>query len=254
MKIIAVANQKGGVGKTTTAVSLAHGLALRGREVLVVDLDPQGQCASALGMKQEPGVFDLLVSRKPIRDVARTTARDDLFLVPGNKRTSTAQTVLTLEQAGIDTLLSALIESLHNGGPDYVVIDTAPSVGGLQEMALWASHLVIVPTATDGLALEGVVEVVATLETLRTSRDWTGSILGVLPTFYDEVTRESQAVLAELRGLSSTLGDGLVLDAIHRATVLRECAAEGQTIFEYAQDSRAAREYAALVWRVLDCE
>jgi len=221
--------------------------------VLVVDLDPQGQCASALGMKQEPGVFDLLVSRKPLRDIARTTDREDLFIVPGNKRTSTAQTVLTLEQAGIDTLLAVMMESVRNGGPDYVVIDSAPSVSGLQEMALWAANHVVIPTATDGLALKGVVEVVATLETLRVKRHWPGGILGVLPTFYDKVTRESQAVLGELHELESELEmEGLILDPIHRATVLRECAAEGKTIFEYAEDSRAAREYAALVWRVLD--
>jgi len=82
MKTITVANQKGGVAKTTTAVSLAHGLAYRGKEVLLVDVDPQGQCASALGLEQEPGIFNLLVSGKPVRDVVRTTRRQGLYLIP----------------------------------------------------------------------------------------------------------------------------------------------------------------------------
>lgn len=251
MKILVVGNQKGGVGKTTTAISLAHGLALKGREVLVADLDPQGQCASALGLEQEPGVFDLLVARKALRDVVRTTGRKDLFLIPGNKRTSTAQNLLVLEQAGIDTLLAVLREEMSNGGPDYMVMDTAPSVGGMQEMALWAADFAVLPTACDGLAVEGVVEMVATLENLRHQRGWNGYILGVLPTFYDETTRESQIVLTELRG---SLGERFVLEPIHRATLLRECAANGKTVFEYAPESRAAQEYGALVWKVLDYE
>jgi chromosome partitioning protein len=250
--ILTVANQKGGVAKTTTSVNLAHGLALKGKEVLLIDVDPQGQCASALGLEQEAGVFNLLVTGKPLRDVVRTTGRKDLFLLPGNKRTSTAQSVLSMEASGkVDLLLSLLLENFRSGSPDYIVVDTAPSVGGLQEMALWAADSVLIPTATDGLATEGVVEVVATLESLRTQRDWQGRVLGILPTFYDEVTRESKVVMDDLR---EALGDTLILDPVHRATVLRECAAHGRTIFEYAATSRAAEEYAALVWKILDYE
>jgi len=250
MKIITVANQKGGVAKTTTAVNLAHGLAYRGQEVLLVDVDPQGQCASALGLRQEPGVFDLLVSSKPLRDVLRTTGRQRLYLIPGDKRTATAQTLLTLERPGeIGLLLEALRSGLNGNGPDYVVMDTAPSVGGLQEMALWSADGVIIPSATDGLAIEGVAEIVATLDRLAQRHQWQGAILGVLPTFYDDVTRESQTVLADLR---KSLGDELVLAPIHRATALRECAANGQTIFEWDAKGRAAQEYAHLVWKVVD--
>ena len=250
MKTITVANQKGGVAKTTTAVSLAHGLAYRGKEVLLVDVDPQGQCASALGLEQEPGIFNLLVSGKPVRDVVRTTRRQGLYLIPGDKRTATAQTLLALERAGeIGILLETLRSGLNGRGPDYVVMDTAPSVGGLQEMALWSADGVLIPTATDGLAIGGVAEIVATLERLAQRHQWQGTILGVLPTFYDEITRESQTVLADLR---TSLGEGLVLDPIHRATALRECAANGQTIFEWDARSRAAQEYAGLVWLVVE--
>lgn len=247
---ITIANQKGGVAKTTTAVTLAHGLALKGKEVLLIDVDPQGQCASSLGLEQEPGIFDLMIASKPLRDLVRNTSRENLFLIPGNKRTSTAEIVLASERYGADMLLTAITNGFRSRKvADYVIIDTAPSVSGLQEMALWAATTVIIPTATDGLATEGVVEVISTLEKLRKEFRWEGTVLGILPTFYDQVTRESKVVIEDLR---DSFGDDLILDPIHRATILRECAAHGETVFESAPKSRAAEEYAALVWNVID--
>jgi len=249
MHIIAVGNQKGGVGKTTTAVTLAHGLAVKGREVLLVDADPQGHCAVFLSRPQEPGLFDLLVAEAPLRDVVRTTGRPRLWLLPGNKRSSTAAAVLEAERAGIDTLRQALIDRFNGSAPDYVILDTPPSVGagGLQEMALFAADSVLIPVAVDFAAVVGALQLAETMKRLR-GHGWQGGILGVLPTFYDERTRESQENLEELR---RRFGE-LVLPPIHRATVLRECSAAGRTIFEFAPKSRAAEEYARLVWEVLD--
>lgn len=247
MTVIAVANQKGGVGKTTTAVTLAHGLAIKGREVLLVDADPQGNCAVFLGREQEPGLFNLLVAGMPLRDVVRASGRDHLWLLPGTKRTGTAQTVLASEGAGLDTLLCALKGRLNGNEPDYIIIDTAPSVGGLQEMALFAADIVIIPVAVDFAALVGALQIVQTLNKVRQA-GWSGGIFGILPTFHDDQTRESRTNLEELHRRFKDL----VLSPIHRATMLRECAALGQTIFEYMPKSRAAEEYAALVWEVLD--
>ena len=244
MMIIAVANQKGGVGKTTTAVTLAHGLALKNHNVLLVDLDPQGQCASHLGMDQTDGIFNLLVNAPPLRDVVRTTRRDGLWLLPGSKRTKTAETLMAIEGHGVDTLGAILAERV-NGGLHYLVLDTAPSAGGLQENALYACDLLVIPSAVDYLSLEGVSEILQTLAALNRPEP---PVVRILPTFYDAVTKESAANLAQLREAFGAA----VLDPIHRAVVLRECPALGVTVFEHAPESRAALEYAALVWEAID--
>jgi chromosome partitioning protein len=243
MLTVAIANQKGGVGKTTTAVTLAHGLALKNFSTLIVDLDPQGQCASHLGLEQGDGVFNLLVNRPPLRDVVRTTGRAGLWLLPGSKRSKTAEVLLAVEGRGVDTLAGILTERVNGGKLHYLILDTAPSAGGLQENALFACDLLVIPSAVDHLSLEGVAEVLRTLDALgRSARP----AVRILPTFYDEVTRESKANLGRLR---EAFGEA-TLDPIHRAAVLRECPALGVTIFEHDPESRAAQEYAAVVWEV----
>jgi len=242
---IAIANQKGGVGKTTTAVTMGHGLAIKNYSVLVVDLDPQGQCASHLGVAQSDGVFNLLVNDPPLRDVVKTTGRPGLWLLPGSKKTKTAEGVMLLERRGVDTLAAILSERVNGERLHYLVLDTAPSAGGLQENALYACDLLVIPSAVDFLSLEGVAQVIKTLKSLRRPAP---PLVRILPTFFDEVTRESKTNLAQLR---KAFGDA-ILAPIHRAAVLRECPALGLTIFEHDGESRAAQEYGALVWEVLD--
>lgn len=244
---ITIANQKGGVGKTTTAVSLAHGLVLRGKKVLLIDLDPQGQCATILGLKPEPGAFNLLVTELPMAQVIRSTDRTNLFIILGDRKTATAQTVLNVQRSPISYVQSKIVPQANRDGLDYVVLDTSPSVGELQEQALWAADGVLVPCAVDYLASDGVFNIALTLKRLHDELNWKGRILGILPTFYDSVTRESKATLQDLQKRF----DNLMLPAVHRATVLRECAVEGKTIFELAPESRAAGQYNQLVQFVL---
>ena len=247
---IAIANQKGGVGKTTTAVSIGSGLALRGQRTLIVDCDPQGQVSTFLGLRQESGLFDLLVSNRPLTDVRRTASsngypRQGLYLVPGDKRTATAQVVLSVEGFKLDHLANAL----KRVDTDFVIFDTSPSVGLFQEAALYAADYLIVPTATDFPAAEGLAGVLQTLKAVE-GKGGNCRLLGVLPTMYDDVTKESHATMTLLREQLSEA----VLAPIHRATVFRECAAEGLTIWEKAPKSRAAEEYAQVIWRILDYE
>jgi chromosome partitioning protein len=238
---IVIANQKGGVGKTTSASSLAHGLALRNRRVLLVDFDPQGQCATALGINQESGVFNALVnSRSDIHQWIRDTGRAGLDLLPGDRSTATAQIVINAENRPINSI-RMLFKPLGKEY-DYIIFDTAPSLGGIQERAIYAADLALIPTATEFLSMNGLAQMIQLLNSLRDPHNWIGRLAGILPTFYDEQTSESNKSLVELKANF----DGSVLSPIHRATILRECAAEGKTIFEMDPASRASREYEEL--------
>src|SRR5512138_3620987 len=142
--IIAIANQKGGVGKTTTAVTLAHGLTLMGKGTLLIDFDPQGQCATALGLDPESAAFRMLVAGDDPARLIRPTGRKALGLIAGNKETGTAQIVLDARRDPMSYVRDLLKPIMRGNGeaPRFVVFDTAPSVGGLQERALWAADLV----------------------------------------------------------------------------------------------------------------
>ncbi len=238
-KTICVSNQKGGVGKTTTTVSIADSLARSGKEVLIVDFDPQGQCSTALGVASGNGVFNLLVTDTNPGQWVRKTGREGLDIIPGDRSTATAQIVMSAENRPITAVQDAL--KPHHKDYDYIIFDTAPSVGGLQERAIWASNLVLLPTATEYLSSDGLMQILGMLKILK-EKGWKGKLAGILPTFFDEQTKESKATY---QGLVENFADS-VLDPIHRATILRECAAEGMTIFEKAPTSRAAIEYAAL--------
>jgi chromosome partitioning protein len=239
--LITITNQKGGVGKTTTAVTLGHALALRGRRVLLVDLDPQGQCATSLALNPEPGAFNALIN--PMADLhqwVRETGRNALDLIPGDRSTASAQIVINAENRPIDAIRT-VFKGLSREY-DYLIFDTAPSVGGIQERAIYAADLVLIPTATEFLSSDGLAQVMELLKNLKSAYKWDGKLLGILPTFYDRVTNESAHALEELK---TSFGEA-VLPPIYRATVLRECVAEGVTVFEKAPASRTSQEYEEL--------
>jgi chromosome partitioning protein len=244
-KIIAIANQKGGVGKTTTTINLAHALARKGQEVLLMDFDPQAQLASSLGMNQEMGMYYVLstgrkspAEREFVKQWIRFTGREGLWLVAGNQETAAAQTNIAARELPLSHVREAL-EVFTNRALHYIILDTSPSVGGLQERALWAADLVLIPTAMEYLSNEGVRKLLETLHILHEHKAWPGALLGILPTFYDETTRQSRL---SRQHLADAFGER-VLKPIHRATILREASAEGLTIFEKAPTSRAAQEY-----------
>ncbi len=250
--IIAIANQKGGVGKTTTAVTLAHGLALRGKRVLLLDFDPQGQAARALHLPPSSAAYSLLTMDTGASETAYikgriiSTERENFWLLPGNKQTADAQTMINSQGKSISWVRETL-DRFCTPQYHYLVLDTAPSLGGIQERVLWASNLVIVPTPAEALGSDGVRQVLETMKRLASEKEWKGGLFGVLSTFFMETVKEHHLNLDALR---STLGD-LILPPIHRAAVLAECPAFGQTIFEHAHDCRAAQEYSRLVDIVL---
>lgn len=251
-KIITIANQKGGVGKTTTVINLGAGLAQKGKKTLLIDLDPQGHCATSLGLKPEEGAYYLLTMGTKLKETqfiqqyVRNTGRENLWLIPGDQTTNAAQTVINASDYPVSWIREVLERFIKNG-LDYILMDTAPSVGGIQERALWASDLVIIPSSTEYLATDGVKKVAETLIELQQTKNWQGAFLGILPTMFREQLREHQASIQDLR---TAFGDR-VLSPIHRATTLSECPGEAKTIFEKDPESRAATEYQQFVETVL---
>jgi len=251
-KIIVFNNQKGGVGKTTSAITVASGLALKGKKVLIVDLDPQGHAATSLGINTEPGAFYLLTMGMGthetmfLQQFVRDTGRPNLSLIAGNQETNAAQMILNAKDQPVSWIKQSLAR-FNNKQLDYIVIDTSPSVGGIQERALWAGDLVVVPTSPEYLSTDSVVKTVEMMKTLQTNKVWKGKLLGILPTMLHQQINEHKAALADLR---TGFGE-MILKPIHRAAVLAECPGEAKTIWEKAPDSRAAEEYEALVQLVI---
>lgn len=244
-KIITVANQKGGTGKTTTLLSVSGQLAATNHKVLVVDKDPQGNDAIAMGLPQEPGAFNLLVNQtQDPRQWVRMTGRKNLDIITGDRSTASAQILLNAENRPLDAIRKALEPLLHDY--HYIFLDTAPSVGGIQERAVFAADYVLIPTATEFLSSNGLMQMMSSLKLLA-QRGWDGKLLGILPTFYDDSTTESKTTLEEI---TKEFGK-TVLAPIHRATILRECAAEGKMVHEIDPLHRATCEYATLMNYIL---
>lgn len=236
MITVAIANQKGGTGKTTTAVTMGHGLARYDYKVLLVDTDPQGHVSTALGFNKEPGIYTLVEwYRSQNTEPLIVSARPNLDLIPSNKQTTEAKETLT----GMRFREDFLERSLAELSPDYdiAVIDCAPSVDVLHMAALVASDWLVVPTRLDYLAVDGVNEVILLLKDTKQFRPQAADLLGILPTFFDRRTNET---LEQMEVLVDTFGD-LVLPPIPVDVKLREAPAFGQSIWEYAPSSRSVK-------------
>ena len=224
MKKIAFANQKGGVGKTTTAITLAHKMAMEGARVLLVDLDPQGHVAVGLGLEKSPGLYRLIGLEEPLEKVV-VSARPNLDILPSDKNTEKVKRLITLA----DFRETILADILTNSTYDVVFIDMAPSLDVLHLNGLLASDWVIVPTRLDALAIDGVKEILLTIgEISQRSHSFQG--YSILPTFFDRTTRETYLQLEEL---TKVFGKR-IWPPIPQDTRVREAPAYGKTLWEYA--------------------
>jgi chromosome partitioning protein len=228
MTILTIANQKGGVGKTTTAVTVAHGLAIAGRRILLVDLDPQGHVAFSLGISKAPGFYRLIVDEEPIEKVAIPT-RENLEIIPGDKRTEKAKRTIVISNFPTESLGRALKHADY----DVVILDLAPSLDVLHVSALMASDWVLIPTKLDAMAVDGVNEVLRTMGEVVER----GHRLGysILPTFFDRTTRET---VVQLQALVETFRER-VWPPIPQDTKAREAPAFGKSLWEYCPRSPA---------------
>lgn len=231
--IFAFANQKGGVGKTTTAVTLADGLARLKKRVLLVDLDPQGHLALSFGLEKSPGLYRLVCLDEPLHEVV-VPLRSNLDLVPGDKQTEKVKRQITLS----DFRENILSDILAGADYDAVLLDLAPSLDVLHLNGLIAADWVVIPTRLDALAIDGVKEIVNTMaEISRNGHRYRG--YSILPTFFDRTTRET---LLQFEDITRVFGAS-VWPPVPQDTRVRETAAYGKTLWEYSPGSAAVSGY-----------
>jgi chromosome partitioning protein len=248
VRVTACTNQKGGVGKTTTVVNLAAFLALSGRPTLVVDIDPQGNATSGLGVDRravEASIYEAIIERAPIGEVVVGTSIDGLDLVPSTPALSGAEVEL-VGVAARERRLAASLGEL-NGRYERVLIDCPPSLGLLTVNALTAADGVLIPIQTEYYALEGLSQLVTTIRLVREKLNPRLEIEGVLLTMYDARTKLSAQVAAEVRRHM----DGTVYQTVvPRSVRLSEAPSHGLPIAVYAPASRGAEAYGRLAAEV----
>lgn len=240
--IVALANQKGGVGKTTTAVNLGAALAQAGRRILVVDVDSQANATSHLGYDKrtvETSIYDVLVRERPVAEVAVTTTRLGLDLVPSSPDLAGAE-VEMVRMMRRERMLRRGLEAVR-AHYDYVLIDPPPSLGLLTINALTAADSVVIPVQAEYLALEGLSQLVSTIERVRERLNPSLHVLGLLLTMYDRRTNLAAEVEADLRQHFSSL---VFQTVVPRSIRLSEAPSFGETIFEYDARSAGAEAYA----------
>ncbi len=251
-KIIAVANQKGGVGKTTTAVNLAAGLAIEEKKVLLVDADPQGNATSGSGiprMMSRKTLYNAIVGNEAVDSIILTTELPLFFVIPSDKNLAGAEIEL-VDVHKREFILKTLLNNIKKDY-DYIIIDCPPSLGLLTINGLTAADSLLVPIQCEYFALEGVTELFDTLARLRRGLNPQLAIEGLLLTMYDERTNLSAAVAQDLRDF---YGTQVLKTVIPRNVRLAEAPSYGKPIILYDIRSRGAESYMQLAKEILSHE
>ncbi len=251
-KIIAVANQKGGVGKTTTTINLGAALAEQGCRVLVIDLDPQGNASTGLGIEakdREYNTYDLILGDASLEDVIHKTETENLLIVPATTDLSSADMELISNEKRSfmlhDALRQPAMDSYHF---DYILVDCPPSLNILTVNAMVAAHSVLVPLQSEFFALEGLSQLMLTIREVRQTANQNLRIEGIVLTMYDVRNKLSQQVEADAR---DNLGELVFQTIIPRNVRVSEAPSFAMPVLSYEPESKGAKAYRRLAQEML---
>lgn len=248
-RILAIANQKGGVGKTTTAINLGTALAAAGRKVLLVDIDPQGNASTGLGIGRDMRALstsDILFDNAALADIAQETVVPDLFIAPGSPDLSSADISLGETRGALTRMKTALAAVASEY--DYILIDCPPSLNLLTLNALAASDALLVPLQCEFFALEGLSQLMTTLREVQSGLNPRLGLAGIVLTMYDKRNNLSAQVAADAR---DTLGDIVFETVIPRNVRLSEAPSHAIPALLYDHLSAGSRAYQALAAELL---
>lgn len=254
MKTLAITNQKGGVGKTTTSVNLAASLGDLGKKVLLIDLDPQGNATTGSGInkdKIEATIYDVLIGDKTIEEALVKNERNGFDIVPSNRNLAGAEIELVNEIAREKILINAIKKLEESEAYDYVLLDCPPSLNLVTVNALTAAQAVMIPMQCEYYALEGLSDLVNTIKKVRTNLNKTLRIEGLLRTLYDPRNMLAKQVSEQLIG---HFGDKVYKTVIPRNIRLAEAPSYGLPVIAYDKASKGAQAYMTLANEILEKE
>lgn len=248
-RVIAVLNQKGGTGKTTTSVSVAAGLARQGRRTLLVDLDAQGNVGVSFGITAPRNLYHVLVEDLPPSE-AVVAVRRDLDVLCCDQAMAAAELELVDQPDRARVLARRMRPLVESGRYDFMIIDCGPSLSLLNQNALTLAREVLIPVSCDYLALVGVKQILKTIRHVNDNLLHPVDVLGVVPTFFDVRNKISRQAVEALESYFKER----MLPPIRVNARLKEAPSHDKTIFEYAPDSRGAKDYQSVVDRILEAE
>jgi chromosome partitioning protein len=249
-KVIAIANQKGGVGKTTTAVNLSSCLAVKGKKVLIIDIDPQGNTSSGLGIDKtsiDTSIYDVIINETPINETFLKTKIDNLLISPSNIQLAGAEVEL-VSVISRETRLKHAIAPVKNDF-DYIIIDCPPSLGLLTVNALTSADTILVPIQCEYYALEGLSQLMNTVKIVHKHLNPTLKVEGVVLTMFDARTNLSIQVVEEVK---KYFGNKVYRTIIPRNVRLSEAPSYGIPIILYDSKSKGAECYMELAEEVIE--